>query len=88
MNDILSYVPDITKPGQRTNLTKIFDTILVKIDRYNLLRIVRKDYCCSWSWPGSAEHWKTLRLSNNAKTTRLISKTLPKMFKLQVTNIS
>ena len=33
LGDILSYVPNITKPGQRT-----------------------------WSWPGSAQHWKTLHL--------------------------
>ena len=93
MGDIPLYVPDITKPGKRTNLTKIFDTTLVRIDRYNLVRIVRKDYCCSWSWPGSAEHWKTLRLSNNAKTarsaktTRLIFKNIAKnvqTFKSQI----
>ena len=53
LGDILSYVPDITKPGQRTNLTKIFDTILV--------RIGRKDYCCSWSWPGIAKQKKVVR---------------------------
>ena len=61
--------------------------------RYNPVRIVRKDYCCSWSWPGSAEHWKTLRLSNNAKTarsaktTRLIFKNIAKnvqTFKSQI----
>ena len=52
LGDILSYVPDITKPGQRTNLTKIFDTILV--------RIGRKDYCCSWSWPSIAKQKKVV----------------------------
>jgi len=33
LGDILSYVPDIIKAGQRTYLTKIFDTILVRIER-------------------------------------------------------
>ena len=75
----------LQQPGQRTMKSKNL--------RYNPVRIVRKDYCCSWSWPGSAEHWKTLRLSNNAKTarsaktTRLIFKNIAKnvqTFKSQI----
>ena len=71
--------PILQQPGQRTIKSKNLG--------YNPVRIVRKDYCCSWSWPGSAEHWKTLRLSNNAKTTRLIFKNIAKniqTFKSQI----
>ena len=70
--------PILQQPGQRTMKSKNL--------RYNPVRIVRKDYCCSWSWPGSAEHWKTLRLSNNAKTTRS-AKTTRLIFKNIAKNV-
>ena len=78
LGDILSYGPDITKPGQRTMKSKNL--------RYNPVRIVRKDYCFSWSWPGSVEHFMTVRLSNNAKTTRS-AKTTRLIFKNIAKNV-
>ena len=36
LGDILSYVPDITKPGHRTNLTKIFDLKNLKMNHLSL----------------------------------------------------
>ena len=56
-------VPTITKPGQRTMKSKN--------PRYNSVRIVRRDYCFSWSCLGSVEHWKTFRISGSNLTDQI-----------------